>query len=243
MVNTDFYVIMHSSSVHAFLCVGIAAYIAALFLWYGIYEHLVHHRFYKISFFPSLTLLLCGLVFSTIDSDGNPFYQWVVPMFSIYVLKIWIGGDIITIDKKLSACVWGLVVVSLIISLHYFIVVSNPKFVGSKSDETASRKIDILRYNAMISELKKHVDDETVYRQGYLGINTSHPIQRKYNWLSFKSASYHVVPEWHTIFTGIYYCDYMPQGMWYPGGKISEAISKIELRSAREMEKNGAMMR
>ena len=74
--------------------------------------------------------------------------------------------------------------------------------------------------------------DGASYPQGWL--EESVPAVRDWapygaiRWKGFWTAT--VTPLWHSWLTGLYGCTVEPMDLWYPGGTLKDAASKIEFR-------------
>ena len=219
-----------SSNFHIFLIIVqfiFMLYIVFLFGW----VHLKKEKNMHFSKTPILLLSILGLMAWSVDGDGNPFWQWFIPIVFMLAMSLWLNGSNSIYDKKLNCAIWGLMILSTLILLHYFILTLTPRYSGLLQYEKVLKKVEITHYYSVISKLKEHQDDQTIYKEGYIEDIPTHEIQKKYAPLLFKSISYKLNPEWHTFLTNLYRCDYYNKVIWYPGGKISDALPNIKLIS------------
>jgi hypothetical protein len=226
-----------SSNFHIFLLIVEFIFMLYIAFWYG-WIHLKKERNMHFSKVPILLLSIWGLMAWSMEADGTPFWQWFIPVIFMLTMSLWLNGPNSIYDKKLNYAIWGLLILSTMILFHYFMITLTPRYSGCLLNEKLAKKLELTYHHSILLILREHQDDQTIYKEGYIEDIPTHEIQKKYAPLLFKSMSYKLNPEWHTFLTNVYRCDYYNKGIWYPGGKIFDALPNIKLVSRDSEEKS-----
>jgi hypothetical protein len=84
--------------------------------------------------------------------------------------------------------------------------------------------------------------DRTRYPAGWL-LDTAfwHGLPKNYQEMYISTVPYfqhegivRTHPQWHTVLTGFYTIEEVPTGVWYPGGRLQDGLSRLEYRERRQ---------
>lgn len=121
----------------------------------------------------------------------------------------------------------------LLLFCHHNVLVNREDLIGRWSSREQGLKSIAMSNDEMFRLQVSRVDrsDATVYRAGWY---EELPPWKNARWA--KGASTwgperpELIPFWHSSLTGIFGLKKIPQGYWYPGGRLADGLDKVELR-------------
>lgn len=171
---------------------------------------------------PCLFVLLATAGCNHLCREGQDYFQWLIPVPFLYVVLLFVHSV-----RWRALLASGIALACVVLSSHFDSVVHEPGWTGNPA------------YDGMASYWLR-----AVRREAARLANDEPNLAFEANWLRdlpiaprVPALAAHDVPSrraighaWHTAFTGLFPYVGMPQDFWYPGGLLSEAASRIELR-------------
>ncbi len=158
-------------------------------------------------------------------SEGTPLTQWIVPAVCLWCVLTFFESKTC---RRVSAVL--LVGVMFTLSCHYSDVVHEPEWTGNPRGRSLAVGVKFEFDRQDLAKKLKVFNDESnpTYKAGWL---RDLPIARGlHEELAKKPFRESATTLWYTWFTRIYRREKTEQDYWYPGGLISEAADRIELR-------------
>lgn len=173
-----------------------------------------------------LTMLAAIVVNTHACNEGLPPTQWLIGGICV--------GCVIALTPA-AHWRWALggvlIVVTQVLALHFTDVVhrsgwtGNPRWAGVGPAMLATTRRQIER-------LAQQTNSDVVYPAGWLhDIDLPAPVDQSAAASIPAAPGRRVVSQaWHTWLTGLYAYATVPQDYWFPGGNLSRAAARIELR-------------
>jgi hypothetical protein len=166
-----------------------------------------------------LMALVCAVSGMHRCLNGAPFLQWLIPAACatavlVLVRSRWIRFSMVTLYF----------VVSIWLCQDYAHLVHTPDYHGNSAILERQREQTLFGVKQGIRN--KAAKDMTAYPAGWMH---EAPLLTLVDADSFFLAELAAdSPLWHSWLTGLY--ELRQGGIWYPGGRLSEAVDKIEYR-------------
>ncbi len=126
---------------------------------------------------------------------------WMIALFHLHALALWRDG-------------------------HPPTVIANPNYHGGRLAHQRAYKFIGIRIL-----LRRHADADIAYPAGWM---SDHPLSQTKNperWRAyFTHRAFTVQPAWYSLLTDVYAVRYTWHHLWYPGGRVEEAIDCLEYR-------------
>lgn len=158
-------------------------------------------------------------------SEGTPLTQWIVPATCLWCVLVFFESKTCR-----RVCAVLLVGIMFTLSCHYSDVVHEPEWTGNPRARSLAVRVSFESKCQAVGEKLLVLGDELSpsYEAGWL---RDLPIARRLDEeLAQRPFRESATTVWHTWFTRIYRREKTEQDYWYPGGLISEAAERIELR-------------
>lgn len=157
--------------------------------------------------------------------EGNPLAQCFILGSCMWVVLSYVRN---ALPRRVLAV--SLFVVMSVLSMHYSNVVHEPKWTGNPRGRVRAFRVVFESQRQRLAEMLLILGDERnpSYEAGWLrDLPIASELGEQMVKKPFRESATAV---WHTWFTWIYRREKTEQDYWYPGGPISEAADRIELR-------------
>ena len=167
---------------------------------------------------------------------AGPFVLRLIPALCVVAIILCVSPW-----RLVAASSGVLLIVMSLLKLWNIALAHEPGYTGDPYHDEFLREWQCSALDGVGEWLRRRArEDKASYPEGWL----AESVPPAKSWAYFESYRSHaswratVTPLWHSWLTGLYGCTLEPMDLWYPGGTLKDAASKIEFRD-RPLTKDG----
>jgi len=216
---------------------GLLAIIAVtiyLLVRYGRWPH--EPSVYATSAAASVGVLV-ALAIPTLEMGigGEPYRQAIIPAGCYFLLTVFLRDPnnlprARQVQRAYRASCWFIIPLSLFLSLDFIALRDSKRYTGDPGAIAGALKAtQAAKLRAACGLLEADTSlQQTTFPPGWLDERLKQNFRGNERYLHGESAEFH--SHWHTWLTGLYGETRYPTEIWYPGGKLTDALPQIEYR-------------